>query len=583
MYKLQIRDDEGRTTPVPLLRDEVTIGRKEGNTIRLTERNVSRRHARIVKDDGRVVIDDLSRYGTRINGRRISGPTPLDSGDILQIGDYELTLDVDEQAAADKAHAPKAKEDSTAVVHVGRGLAEQAAGPPRLVALTTNLAGSEYELRGDEIVVGRTDESDVVVDHRSISRRHARIYRDDDGNWAVEDLGSANGIRVNGEDYEKTVLRKGDVLELGHVELRWVTPGESFSYEPGMAGEAAGGGRSAKGLLILVALVLVAGGALFAYQQYFSKPLDETGVGQAEPEKVPAAEESGEGGAGAEEAVDLEALVEEAETAAEAERWDDAIAAWGEVLDVDAEHEAALEGIETAKAEKETAALYKRLADLVNDGEVEEAWAEIEELGAIPEESAYRARAVELEKAITAGYVSELLEQGRAAIEEERWDDARTVADRVLEIDPDHEGAKSLKESAERGEAAAEKAAAKAAAKKPEPRRARPEPREARPEPKPKPEDEPEPKPKAAAKSGKELYREARRLQSKDPSEALSLYKQAASKGYVRAWRQMGSIYIQQGKQSAAIEAYKKYLSLSPGAADAEVIRNTIIRLGGQP
>ena len=75
MYKLQIRDDEGRTTSVPLLRDEVTIGRKEGNTIRLTERNVSRRHARLIKKNGQIVVDDLSRYGTRINGRRITEPT----------------------------------------------------------------------------------------------------------------------------------------------------------------------------------------------------------------------------------------------------------------------------------------------------------------------------------------------------------------------------------------------------------------------------------------------------------------------------------------------------------------------------
>ena len=49
MFKLVIQDDEGKTTVVPLIRDEITIGRKEGNTIRLTERNVSRRHARIVR------------------------------------------------------------------------------------------------------------------------------------------------------------------------------------------------------------------------------------------------------------------------------------------------------------------------------------------------------------------------------------------------------------------------------------------------------------------------------------------------------------------------------------------------------
>src|SRR3974390_2444749 len=47
MWKLVIEDDEGKRTVVPLTRDQYSIGRKEGNTIRLTERNVSREHARI--------------------------------------------------------------------------------------------------------------------------------------------------------------------------------------------------------------------------------------------------------------------------------------------------------------------------------------------------------------------------------------------------------------------------------------------------------------------------------------------------------------------------------------------------------
>ena len=50
MLQLIIIDDEGRKTPVPLTRDEITLGRGEGNTIRLTERNVSRHHARIYRN-----------------------------------------------------------------------------------------------------------------------------------------------------------------------------------------------------------------------------------------------------------------------------------------------------------------------------------------------------------------------------------------------------------------------------------------------------------------------------------------------------------------------------------------------------
>src|SRR5262249_6274038 len=96
MYKLIIEDDEGKTTVVPLIRDEITIGRKEGNTIRLTERNVSRRHAKLVKQNGSILIEDLGSYnGIRVNGNRISGKVAVNEGDRIQIGDYSLALKLD--------------------------------------------------------------------------------------------------------------------------------------------------------------------------------------------------------------------------------------------------------------------------------------------------------------------------------------------------------------------------------------------------------------------------------------------------------------------------------------------------------
>src|SRR6201989_825308 len=93
MFKLVIQDDEGKTTIVPLIRDEITIGRKEGNTIRLRERNVSRRHARILRNNGEVHIEDLGSYnGIRVNNARIAERVSLRVSDQVQIGDYKLYL-----------------------------------------------------------------------------------------------------------------------------------------------------------------------------------------------------------------------------------------------------------------------------------------------------------------------------------------------------------------------------------------------------------------------------------------------------------------------------------------------------------
>src|SRR5256885_14925745 len=129
MFKLIIEDDEGKTTVVPLIRDEITIGRKEGNTIRLTERNVSRRHAKLSKGNGTVYIEDLQSYnGIKVNGDRIAGRAPIAEGDRIQIGDYQLALKLDKTVAVpeevtDDKTTPFAKDETP----VG-GLNHQAAG-----------------------------------------------------------------------------------------------------------------------------------------------------------------------------------------------------------------------------------------------------------------------------------------------------------------------------------------------------------------------------------------------------------------------------------------------------------------------
>src|ERR1700755_790083 len=105
MFKLVIQDDEGKTTIVPLIRDEITIGRKEGNTIRLTERNVSRRHARILRNNGEVHIEDLGSYnGIRVNNARIAERGSLRVSDQVQIGGYKLFLKADSHEAAADAN-----------------------------------------------------------------------------------------------------------------------------------------------------------------------------------------------------------------------------------------------------------------------------------------------------------------------------------------------------------------------------------------------------------------------------------------------------------------------------------------------
>jgi serine phosphatase RsbU (regulator of sigma subunit) len=71
----------------------------------------------------------------------------------------------------------------------------------------------EYELEVDSLVIGRSSRCDLAVADRCLSRQHIRIFKSDD-EWLVEDMGSRNGTRVNGEMISgPTSIAPGDVID----------------------------------------------------------------------------------------------------------------------------------------------------------------------------------------------------------------------------------------------------------------------------------------------------------------------------------------------------------------------------------
>jgi ABC transport system ATP-binding/permease protein len=255
MHKLVISDDEGKTTVVPLVRDELTIGRKEGNAVRLTERNVSRRHARIKRDGDGFIVEDLDSYnGVFLNDERIHGQARLKPGDRLRIGDYRFALDADGAAAT---------ADASGAVDLDFGGDDLAVAPSRLVMLTPPAAGAVYAV-GDGMRLGRAEDLEIWVNHRSISREHVRFV-ERDGELIVEDLSSANGITVNGHPCASAVLASGDVLALGQVRFRFVPRGEDYQFEPETSEEEKDAPRGGlRALAVTAGVLVVLGGIAFA-------------------------------------------------------------------------------------------------------------------------------------------------------------------------------------------------------------------------------------------------------------------------------------------------------------------------------
>jgi hypothetical protein len=78
--------------------------------------------------------------------------------------------------------------------------------------------GKRTVLSGERTTIGRSRECDIVVDDPNVSRKHAEVRRTIEG-WTVVDLGSTNGIKVNGRRVHEALLSPGDKITLGLVEL----------------------------------------------------------------------------------------------------------------------------------------------------------------------------------------------------------------------------------------------------------------------------------------------------------------------------------------------------------------------------
>jgi ABC transport system ATP-binding/permease protein len=251
MWKLAIEDDEGKRIVLPLTLDQYTIGRKEGNAIRLTERNVSREHARLYKKNGApkkpgaatapgigadagaqdsgFVLEDLTSYnGVFVNGLRVTHAQPLANGDLVQIGDYRIVLQ-DEATVAEPSPDDEISNDiKQTVPGVKNPHAAQLQRPNRLVMLAGPAPGTEFPLEDERLTIGRAADAGISVNHNSVSRIHCEVHALGDGRFEIIDKESSNGVRVNGTDLRRGIVEPGDVIELGDVQFKFVAAGQIF-------------------------------------------------------------------------------------------------------------------------------------------------------------------------------------------------------------------------------------------------------------------------------------------------------------------------------------------------------------------
>lgn len=91
---------------------------------------------------------------------------------------------------------------------------------PRAAAPEIIFNDQTYAVLRSPTRLGRLPDNDIVLSDKRVSRHHAEVVQRD-GRWVVRDTGSTNGTAVNGKVLKEAVLREGDIISLGGLEIVW--------------------------------------------------------------------------------------------------------------------------------------------------------------------------------------------------------------------------------------------------------------------------------------------------------------------------------------------------------------------------
>jgi pSer/pThr/pTyr-binding forkhead associated (FHA) protein len=196
----------------------VTIGRLKENDIQLPSSTVSGYHAQILKEgDNYYLADRGSINGSYLNGQRLvpGEKKLLSDSDLIKIQNFEIYFSTGINVL---------NVESGATVQVARQMVMEVLGSwqattsdkPRVILMGGNDAGKQFELsEGTNLTAGRTAGVDIVIEHPSVSRRHAEISLSWSGAF-IKDLNSANGTFVNDERISGSKrLRDRDEIRFG--------------------------------------------------------------------------------------------------------------------------------------------------------------------------------------------------------------------------------------------------------------------------------------------------------------------------------------------------------------------------------
>jgi adenylate cyclase len=213
----------GGGPPIPLPAPRLVLGRDRSCDIPLAFPRISSRHCELEFRDGFWFVRDLnSSNGTRVNGVLCTSKC-LPPGSILSLSIHRFTVRYTPPAGrtppweADPWPAAKAAPPAPPTGRMRPPPKPVAA--PALGELVPCGGGDPIPLTRPLVVIGRHATCDVVLRDGTVSAQHCQLEWRDEA-WHVRDLGSRNGIRVEGMRCQETYLPSGCILTVASLRFR---------------------------------------------------------------------------------------------------------------------------------------------------------------------------------------------------------------------------------------------------------------------------------------------------------------------------------------------------------------------------
>lgn len=242
---------------------ETSIGRSNSCDVVINYDTVSRFQAVIARRNDSWYIHDLrSKSGVKVNGRKIEKKQTIKDGDVLTFGSMRFRFEIADdpvvkvgkkkknkakgKKAAPQENTPKTaqpqrkaapqpknqngyysdinkpqlnfekKAPTSYTLETPTGTKTRRTAKPMIINKDT---GETYLLHGNQVIVGTAPRSHIRLKSAECSKKHAAFVLYEDG-WAIEDLGSAKGTKLNGKKVTSPqLLFDGDIISLADERL----------------------------------------------------------------------------------------------------------------------------------------------------------------------------------------------------------------------------------------------------------------------------------------------------------------------------------------------------------------------------